>query len=749
MRHAGVDLRTLALGSILALLAACGDNDGVAVPSGLATAQPATYVARGSVGQVVVTGATAGTALELLDAGEQVVATGTADTGGTLLFRHIAPGAGYVVVTRAEDGIRASGRVTVTTPAEAPDPSFYARQRLDAGYGYIETRDGTLLAVNVVLPGPIENGPYPTVVEYSGYDPANPDQPQPSTLVASALGFAAVGVNMRGTGCSGGAFAYFETLQSTDGYDAIEIVAAQPWVKGGKVGMVGISYPGISQLFVAQTQPPHLAAIAPLSVISDPGRGTLYPGGILNDGFAVNWALERMRDAQPGGQPWARKRMDAGDQTCIANQQLRGQNEDLLASIRQNDHYDPAVADPLSPVTFVDRITVPVFLAGAWQDEQTGGYFATMLDRFTGTDKIHFTLVNGTHIDPLGPAIFTRWFEFLSFYVAEDVPRLPMTASLILQALAQEAFGVSRVRVERDRFANGITFEEARARFEAEGRVRILFENGAGEPPGGPTPGFEASFSAWPLPGLQPTAWYLGAGGTLTPEPPAANDGADQYTYDTASAQRTTYTGSSDGIWRALPPLDWRPLPAGKALAYASESLTSDVVMAGSGSVDLWISSTLRDVDLQVTLSEIRPDGQEMYVQNGWLRASHRALDVAASSVLRPMRTDHRADARDLPAGEFVLARIELFPFAHAFHAGSRLRLTIDAPGGSRPLWKFAAIPGDGTGMVSVARSAARPSRIVLPVVPGIDVPTALPRCPSLRGQPCRQYADFENAAGA
>ena len=51
-------------------------------------------------------------------------------------------------------------------------------------------------------------------------------------------------MNLRGTGCSGGAFDYFETLQSLDGYDVIETVAAQPWVANGKVGMVGISYPG-------------------------------------------------------------------------------------------------------------------------------------------------------------------------------------------------------------------------------------------------------------------------------------------------------------------------------------------------------------------------------------------------------------------------------------------------------------------------------------------------------------------------
>ncbi len=50
--------------------------------------------------------------------------------------------------------------------------------------------------------------------------------------------------------------------------------------------MFGISYGGISQLFAAQLRPPALEAIAPLSVV-DATATTLYPGGVLNTGFAV------------------------------------------------------------------------------------------------------------------------------------------------------------------------------------------------------------------------------------------------------------------------------------------------------------------------------------------------------------------------------------------------------------------------------------------------------------------------------
>ena len=178
------------------------------------------------------------------------------------------------------------------------------------------------------------------MIEYSGYAYADPAGPESGiAILGNMMGMTVVDVNMRGTGCSGGAFDFFEPLQSLDGYDVIETVARQPWVKHGKVGMMGISYGGISQLFTAQTNPPSLAAITPLSLI-DATQTTLYPGGILNTGFAVEWAKDRIHDAKPAGpkagQAWAYKRIQEGDQTCKANQALHGQAVDLMGKIRAN-----------------------------------------------------------------------------------------------------------------------------------------------------------------------------------------------------------------------------------------------------------------------------------------------------------------------------------------------------------------------------------------------------------------------------
>jgi len=357
--------------------------------AGIGDATPAGFTAVGSVEQVYVTGLVPGAEASLITPDGASLFTQNANSLGGMLFRKVPPGEGYTVES---DGTT-SAPVTVRDDTPAPwDPSIYQQSMPSSGYGYLTTRDGTKLAFTVHPPtspadqpglphgtelpnGPAYLPPYPTLIEYSGYGTARPSGPQSGiAILANLMGFAVVDVNMRGTGCSGGAFDFFEPLQNLDGYDIIETVANQPWVRGNP-GMLGISYGGISQIFTAQLQPPHLAAISPLSVI-DATATTLYPGGILNTGFAVEWSKDRQDDAQPApdGQPWARDRIDAGDTVCAENQVLHGEAADLQAAIEANDHYVPEVADPLDPVTFVDKINVPTFLVCQWQDEQTGGH---------------------------------------------------------------------------------------------------------------------------------------------------------------------------------------------------------------------------------------------------------------------------------------------------------------------------------------------------------------------------------------
>jgi predicted acyl esterase len=520
--------------------------------------------------------------------------------------------------------------------------------------------------------------------------------------------------------------------------------------------MMGISYGGISQLFTGQTDPPSLAALAPFSVI-DNTQTTLYPGGILNTGFAVAWAQERIHDAQPaspsGGQPWAYQRIQEGDTTCKDNQALHGQAVDLMAKIRANDHYVPAVADPLAPVTFVDKIKAPVFMACQWTDEQTGGHCPTLAEHFTGTSRKWFTFTNGTHVDSLDPETFNRWYDFLSLYVAQQAP---IVNSAVIQAAApviyQEAMGITGVTMPPDPIQLQPTYATALAAFERLPSIRVLFDNGAGGPqPGYPSPGFERSWSSFPIPGTTARSWYFAPAGGLRDAPPA-QAGADSFTWDAHARPLTNFTGDTaagpGGLWTATPPYQWTQNPAGTAVSYVTSPLSANTTVIGAGAVHAWVRSSAPNADFQATISEVRPDGKETFVQGGWLRGNERKLDAAKSTPLEPVLSLRASDVSPLPSNKFVEATIPLYYQGHVYRAGSRIRVTISAPNGDQPIWSFGETQPSGTATIAVARSPKMPSSLLLPVVPGVSVPTGLPPCPGLRGEPCRDYQPFVNRAG-
>lgn len=716
----------------------------------------ATFKYRESVGQLHVWKAAPGATLEVVRDGTQVT-TATADAQGSVVFRKLAPGTGYQIRTGSEY----TRTMKVTSPEEsAPPREFYTSQKLVPGFQYLKTRDGTLLSTYVTLPGPAEDGPYPTVVNYSGYSPSKPgkplggfealcgelpalcDAPDPEASLFLALqGYATVNVNIRGTGCSGGAYDYFETLQLLDGYDVIEIAASQEWVLHHKVGMVGLSYPGITQLFVARMHPPGLAAITPLSVIGNTVT-TLVPGGILNDGFAINWVDNVLDKAQPYGQGWERARVDGGDTTCEENQLLHSQRVDNVEQARNTPYYEPDMIDPLNPELWVKEIDVPVFLAGAWQDEQTGPWFGSLLDQFERAPALRMTAQNGVHVDQYAPAVFYEWKVFLDLFVAKTVPGIPGAVRGLAPMMFNEVFDAS-LDLPPERFTQYRTHAEALAAWMAEPKMRLIFESGAGDKPGTPVGTFEKTFPQWPPTEQKARRWFLQPEGALAAAEPTASSAASTFFHDPAAGQRVILASGS--VWDAAPGYDWRQPVAGSAAVFATEPLTEDLVMAGFGSVDLWLRSTATEADVEVNLTELRPDGQEMYVQSGWLRASKRKVGPG-STALHPAPTYLEVDAQPLIPGEWVEARVPMSPFSHVFRAGSRIRISVDTPGDSRAEWKFAlAKVPDGT-TIDVGHDAGHPSSIALPVLEGVAAPTGLPAC-TLRGQQCRATVAYENVA--
>lgn len=681
--------------------------------------------------QVTVTDAEPGTQIRAVDTESGLTAaSATVADNGTAVLSGVS---GREVELQVWDGTTPSGSAgLITLPDDRPPAqSLYTTQQLQSGFNYIETRDGTLLSAFVTLPEaqPAEGETFPTLVEYSGYSPSDPAAADPARLTLPLLGYALVQVNVRGTGCSGGVYDGFSRTERFDGYDVIETVAAQRWSDG--VGMWGISYPGIMQLHVAAARPPSLDAIAPLSVIGSIDDVVL-PGGIFNDGFALNWGERVTEGAQALGQDWTLDRVAAGDQTCLDNQDLRVHNPDLIGQA-QAEPYSTALTRERSPESFVGEIDVPVYLAGAWQDEQTGGGFTELLDGFTESPSFQATLYNGLHIDPLAPDVLVPLLEFYDLYVKKDSPALSPFVSFVVEAGTASFFGTPLTVPDSE--LRNLPYADALARYEAAPPIRVLYEVGT-DAPGLPDARFEARFDSWPIPEAE--NWSLNlVPDQLVAEPSTSTDSiVSSFVTDPTEGSQTTLPIGAQ-IWSAAPGWNWRAAPAANRSRFATEPLEDTRVLTGTAaaSLRLRLPDGEPDADIEITLSDIAPDGTETFVQSGWLRLSRRAIEPGSDS-LNPQITNRADDIAPLGAQEIVEAQIATLAFAHVFRPGHRLALTIDTPGASRAEWTFDVIPDP------VRVEVLAGSSLVLPSIPleaiDVDIPAEPPVCGSLRAQPCR-----------
>lgn len=671
------NVRPTAVGArALCLMALLGCATDRVTAAEVTPANPATsprVAVRGSVEQILVAHGPPNSKVTV-EGPRGFRARASTDAAGGLVLRDIPPGDGYTVTVDASDAAPAT--VRVRSQEEHPDAAFYSSQKLDPAQGYLETRDGTLLSYRVVLPDPTIHGagPYDLVITYSGYQPglvtADRHQNLPFEKF-SALGYAVAGVNMRGSGCSGGAFDFMEPVTWLDGYDAVEAFAAQAWVDDVALG--DQSWPGLTQLFVASTQPPSLDAIVAGSVVGDFYRDVFYPGGIPNVGFGHIWASGRdIENAWPSRRREVTSRFET-DPVCAANQALRGQNVSLLEAIRKHPFDDGYWRIRSAQVA---KIKVPTLQVVSWQDPQVGSRPAALSEQFPADTPFRLVGVNGFQQYWSG-GVWDEIVAFLDVYLGDTSPE-----------------EIARYESQND----FVVLLESDDKGKVRGRFTLPDYSAAGD------------------------GRRLTLGSELVP------DEADE----SGVSSSFTYNAKPPGSWAA---------PTQDQVTFTTDALDRQTVMAGSGSVDLWVTADAEDVDLQATLSEVRPDGQEMLVQSGWLRASHRALDQVASTALRPLHRHTAESIEKLSPGQWIRVRIELFPFAHVFRTGSRIRLAVSGPGGGSNGWPWAFDAVTGGFAVRIAHdNKEHSSSIVLPIVEpkDLDVPASLPERDRVWLQPCR-----------
>jgi putative CocE/NonD family hydrolase len=616
------------------------------------------------------------------------------------------------VVLGGSAALAASILVGVAGKARA-DPVPTATPWAERIWGYLNAGGGVQLRYSVMLPGGA--GPFPVALQYSGYDSGTiggSAYQQGDTWLSEdvdmsllAAGYAVMGLSIRGTGCSSGTFDFFGSEWGTDGALGVEWAAAQPW-STGRVVMYDWSWAGISQLFVASERPRGLVAIAPGMVVTDPLRDVGAPGGVPNVLFPALWWATIMDS-------WTYDIQNAegdADLEGIANVARNLAVGQFTSPVTSMGHpYEDAYWKQRDLRSLTPLIEVPVLSMEDWQDEEVGprgGYYQELLD----PAKTWYVGTNGQHDIYVNDRFRKHLVSFLDHFARD----------------ADNGFGAApRVQLWMDTSAPG-------APLASDSELELA------------EPAQIVTFPTLPVP-VTPAAFYLGNGGTLAADAPPGSPSAVSYVALPGPTVNNGLIGAiTGGSGGAVGEETWtsaQPAP-GEYLAFTTTPFTEPVTLSGSASLDLWISSLAVDTDLQATVTQVRPDGWEQYIQRGWLRASMRAIDPELSTELRPVHQQTLASTQPLLPGVPVLARLEVNKFTHTFRTGAALRVIIDAPSNTGD-WAFASLSG---ALNTVHFGTQYPSRILVGILTAAVRPGPYPAPDSLVGSPCR--TNFIPAAG-
>ncbi len=545
------------------------------------------------------------------------------------------------------------------------------------------TRDGVTLRADIYRPK--ADGRFPVLLERTPYNKfSNID----SGLKGAARGYVVILQDVRGRNASEGEWYPFK-FEIADGYDAVEWAAALPY-SDGKVGMIGGSYVGATQMLAAIASPPHLVGIYPTVTASDYHEHWAYQGGAFMQMLAQAWSsalsvnvLERKTGGSAVPSHWDYMKppseypvIDPGSAKGVA------------------DYYFDWIAHPAYDAFWRQwsiqanyaKVRVPVLTVAAWYDLFQDGSLRNYagLRRGAATDAARagqrLVIIPGGHagfgqkigdvdfgkdsvldLDELG----YRWFDHLMKGVDNGIDREKPVKVFVM--------GSNTWRDEDD----------------------------------------------WPLARARETRFYLHSGGRanslsgdgmLDTNPPG-EEAQDTYVYDPAHPVPSR-GGALLGDPASYPPgpLDQRVVEGRQdVLVFTTAAFTSDTEITGPVSLDVYFRSSAVDTDLTGKLVDVLPDGTAINLTDGVLRLRYR------DSMEKPELMN---------AGTVYRVRIELWSTANVFLKGHRLRLDIT----SSSFPRFDRNPNTGespeaSGSSVVATNVVlhdreHPSALIVPVVP-------------------------------
>ncbi|MCH4563753.1 CocE/NonD family hydrolase [Halomonas sp. EGI 63088] len=483
---------------------------------------------------------------------------------------------------------------------------------------WIPMPDGIRLNARVWLPEGASDHPVPAILEYIPYRLRDGSARRDARHhhYFAGYGYAAVRVDLRGSGDSGGVLTdeYLEQ-ELADGEAILRWLAAQPWCDG-RIGMIGISWGGFNGLQLAARRPPELKAV--VSVCSTDDRyadDVHYMGGCLL-GDNLSWASTMFAynslppDPAVVGDAWRE----------MWQERLEGSGL-WLATWLEHQHRD-AYWQHGSICEEFSRVEVPVLAASGWADGYSNAV-KRLVENLPGLCKglIGPWSHKYPHLGEPGPAIgflqeCLRWWD---------------------QWLRGEERGVA-----------------------GDPAIRVWMQDSM--PPTtryGHRPGRWVAEPCWPSPNVTPWRLPLAPGRLML-------DGKDRGDETALTLQSPLTCGLFAGKWcsyAAGPDLahDQRQEDGG-ALTFDSPPLDDTLEIMGAPQLELECSTDRPVAMVAVRLSDVAPDDKATRVTYGLLNLTHR---------------DGHEEPSPLEPGRRYRVRVAFNDVAQVFPRGHRLRLSI------------------------------------------------------------------------
>lgn len=609
--------------------------------------------------------------------------------------------------------------VAPAAAAAAPRPSAPDFGSVERRNQEIRMADGTILRADVTVPadprtGRAAAGRFPVVLTETAYgkDLATYAGGFTTLLGTPAYfarrGYIAVLADVRGTGASEGLWTFNDPQEAQDSVEVIRWAAALP-ESNGRVGMMGASYLGITQLFAAAEigRGSPLKAIFPMVASNSIFREAIMPGGLLDsEGAALylgltaglnvaNPLISSRGDARLAAQPL----LDHLGGLLGFHAALGG--EVVTDGSRLEDGPFWRARGPERVLAQVVRNGIPAYLVGGLDDLFQSGVFRNYVGLQNAWARRPTTapMAPGQRTTGRYQALVGPWFHA---GIGKGGPEL--------NALAIRWF---------DRWLKGVRNRADRTRtpLKVIGRDRRM-----------------RRLAQWPVPGTRATAFRLAPGGGLRTGDVPAGTTPLAFTGVSLPCNRSSEVwalGLGEAITDALglpePCRDGSaqpPLPAPATATFTTAPLARPLTIAGPLTASLVVRSTTPDAELIAKVLDVDEQGRARELTMGGLLASHRAVDEGLSwrgtdgLLLYAHHPITRAAKRPLVPGVPTRLDIDIPPTVHTLAAGHRLRVVL-ATGEFPARFPLPAdLPALLGGIARVGLGGDAPSQLNVPVLP-------------------------------